>query len=306
MQPYKELRAGEFTFQYQPWNRKGAKHPMHQFGVDTDVTSIGVFDDEVNFCKANPLNLTFGNWLWLIGNCKTIYTTSYHAFTFAIMFNRRIVCPNINARRFQSTIKLLNIKLSDEGMIENHAEVMENIKQRRKEIFDYIDNIYSNIEVIDTNTAKHPSRPIITKNDKQINPSYYNCRAKDKTSLDLSASGGISAIFAKAILDKGGIVYGAMFERDFKSVKVDWVDNIYDYYKHIAKSKYVYSFMPKFSSIKEKLDSGKLVFIGALPCQIVALHKYLNKDYPNLYTSALKCYGAAKPDFYKDFIEKIE
>lgn len=60
-----------------------------------------------------------------------------------------------------------------------------------------------------------------------MSPVYYNCMAKNKTILDLSSSGGISAIFAKAILDKGGIVYGAMFERDFKSVKVDWVNNNY-------------------------------------------------------------------------------
>lgn len=37
-----------------------------------------------------------------------------------------------------------------------------------------------------------------------MSPVYYNCMAKDTTILDLSASGGISAIFAKAILDKVG------------------------------------------------------------------------------------------------------
>lgn len=139
-----------------------------------------------------------------------------------------------------------------------------------------------------------------------MNPIYYNCKAKNKIVSDLSASGAVSAILADAIIRKGGLVYGAMYTRDFKKVKVDWVDNIYDYYKHIAKSKYVYSFMPKFNTIKSQLDSGRLVMIGALPCQIVALHKYLGKDYPNLYTSSLKCHGAMKPSLYKEFIGKIE
>lgn len=139
-----------------------------------------------------------------------------------------------------------------------------------------------------------------------MNPIYYNCKAKNKIVADLSSSGAVSAILADAIIRKGGLVYGAMYTRDFKQVKVDWVDNIYDYYKHIAKSKYVYSFMPKFNAIKSQLDSGRLVLVGALPCQVVALRKYLGRDYDNLYTASLKCHGGMKPSLYREFVERIE
>lgn len=127
---------------------------------------------------------------------------------------------------------------------------------------------------------------------------YFNCQVKDKIVRSLSASGGISALLANAIVEQGGIVYGAEFTQDFRRVEIEWVDNMHDYYRRIAKSKYVYSFMPKFETIRGKLETGTKILIGALPCQMVALAKFLGKEYPNLYLSALKCHGATKPKIY--------
>ena len=304
MRPYGGLKPGEFTFQYQPWNTPGASRPFYDFGVDADVASVAEFDAESGDCRSNPLDLSLGNWLWLIGNCGTIYTSSYHAFALAVMFDRRIVCPCLGLRRFQSTMKLLGVRLSPDGKVENHAEVMDNVEKEREKVFDYVESIYSGGKP--ARGAPKAARPAAGAGSARIKPVYYNCRAKNKMVLDMSASGAVSAVLAKAVLDRGGLVYGAMYERDFRRVKVDWVDNFCDYCRHIAKSKYVYSFMPKFESVKRQLDSGRLVMVGALPCQIVALRRYLGRDYGNLYTSALKCHGATKPALYRGFVERIE
>lgn len=135
---------------------------------------------------------------------------------------------------------------------------------------------------------------------------HFNCQAKDIIVRSLSTSGGITGILANAIIEQGGIVYGAAFTRDFRRVEIDWVDNMHDYYQRIAKSKYVYSFLPKFGEIKEKLESGTKILMGMLPCQIVALSKFLGAEYPNLYLLALKCKGASSPKFFSDFIDGIE
>ena len=139
-----------------------------------------------------------------------------------------------------------------------------------------------------------------------MNNRCFNCQVKDKIVRSLSASGRISALLASAVIEQNGIVYGAAYSNDFRRVDIDWVDNMHDYYARISKSKYVYSFMPKFDEIRQKVENGRKVLIGALPCQIVALAKFLGKKYPNLYMAALKCHGSTNPKIYSCFIDRIE
>ena len=46
-----------------------------------------------------------------------------------------------------------------------------------------------------------------------------------------------------------------------------------------------------FKECKDFLDAGKQVLYSGLPCQILALKHFLKKDYNNLFTVSVACYG---------------
>ena len=122
----------------------------------------------------------------------------------------------------------------------------------------------------------------------------------------MSTSGGFIAELAKHIYSINGLVYGAAYTYDFKHVNRIETNNIIDYYKHLAGSKYSLSKLPKFKTIQEKLDSKKTILFIGLPCQIQALLKFLNKNYDNLITVELLCSGISNNLKLANIIDKIE
>ena len=228
-------------------------------------------------------------FLWLLKNCKEIWSYSFHAFIFSLMFNKRIMDNENHKYNFKvrNLCNLLGVRMEN-GLCVNMDEVKSTLKKEqeksKKYITEMVKNGHTSVQTgqIYTNIVHEPPR----------RSKFFNCQVKDRTMLNLSSSGGISGVLAEEILARGGIVYGARFSSNFRSVKVDWVDDIGDYFRKIAKSKYVFSIPPKFTEIKDRLDKGQLVFAGLLPCQTVALGKFLGREYENLYVASVKCHGA--------------
>ena len=95
-----------------------------------------------------------------------------------------------------------------------------------------------------------------------------------------------------------------MYDNDFKDVKYSSVRTIEDFYAKLTKSKYTKVLPPKFSNIKDQLESGiDVLFIGC-PCHVNSLKKYLSSTYKNLTTISLVCHGACSLDEYKKIIDK--
>lgn len=63
---------------------------------------------------------------------------------------------------------------------------------------------------------------------------------------DLSTSGGVCAELADLVISKGGIVFGAVYSQDFRSVRTIGVDNMNDYFRLVSKSKYSECANPDF------------------------------------------------------------
>ena len=122
-----------------------------------------------------------------------------------------------------------------------------------------------------------------------------------------SSSGGIFTLIAEKIIDQGGVVFGAAFSDDFKTVRHICVDNIADLDK-LRGSKYVQSKIgDTYKQAKEYLDSGRKVLFTGTPCQIGGLYSYLRKPYENLFTQDIICHGVPSPmvwERYVDFHEK--
>ncbi|WP_303790531.1 Coenzyme F420 hydrogenase/dehydrogenase, beta subunit C-terminal domain [Ruminococcus flavefaciens] len=121
-----------------------------------------------------------------------------------------------------------------------------------------------------------------------------------------SSSGGIFTLIAEKIIDQGGVVFGAAFSDDFKSVRHICVDNKADLEK-LRGSKYVQSkISDTYKHAKEYLDSGRKVLFSGTPCQIGGLYSYLRKPYENLLTQDIICHGVPSPMVWEKYVEKRE
>lgn len=140
-------------------------------------------------------------------------------------------------------------------------------------------------------------------------PEYKAVYAAAAGDCDLreSASGGIFASIAGAILNRGGVVCGAV---------LSFEEGIHVQHTIITKkeellplkgSKYVQSDICNcFSEIRSHLDSGTVVLFCGTPCQVTGLKGYLQKEYDSLFCLDLVCHGVPSEQLFQDYIRFIE
>lgn len=127
----------------------------------------------------------------------------------------------------------------------------------------------------------------------------YNTHSEERA---ISSSGGIFVLLAKAILEQGGIVYGAAYDEDWlvshKGVETEEGLNA------LIGSKYVQSnTRVVYREIKNCLENGKKVLFAGLSCQVAGLKKYLKYDMQGLYCVDLICLGVPSPQIWLDFLD---
>lgn len=121
-----------------------------------------------------------------------------------------------------------------------------------------------------------------------------------------SSSGGIFTLIAEEIINQGGVVFGAAFANDFRSVHHIFVDNTKDLEK-LRGSKYVQSKIgDTYKQAKDFLDGGRMVLFTGTPCQIGGLYSYLRKPYENLFTQDIICHGVPSPMVWKKYVDERE
>lgn len=133
----------------------------------------------------------------------------------------------------------------------------------------------------------------------------YLAWAKDDTIHYDSASGGISYLLGKHVIENGGFAVGCVWDKDFNAVMVV-SDNIQDLGKTVG-SKYVQSYIhdDAWAEVKTRLNTGqKGIFIGQ-PCQVAAMKSYSN-NHSNLILCDLLCHGGCSPKCHHDHLEHIK
>lgn len=124
---------------------------------------------------------------------------------------------------------------------------------------------------------------------------------KDQHERMESSSGGVFSLLAKDVIKKGGVVFGACFNQDYKLEHLA-IDSEKDVYK-LRGAKYVQSDMnDAFNKAKEFLDNGRLVLFTGTPCQIAGLKGYLKKEYQNLITQDIICHGVPSPMVWRKYL----
>lgn len=118
-----------------------------------------------------------------------------------------------------------------------------------------------------------------------------------------SSSGGMFTALAEYILARGGVVFGAGFDKNW-NVCHQYAETIDDL-DRLRRSKYVQSDIGHtFEQAKNFLQLGREVLFTGTPCQIAGLKNYLGKDYSNLLTADIICHGVPSPAVWKKFLDE--
>ncbi len=108
-----------------------------------------------------------------------------------------------------------------------------------------------------------------------------------------SSSGGVFLPLAKEVIDKGGVVFGAVYDEAWEVHHV-YTDNK-DGLRSMMCSKYMQSRIENtYQEVESFLKRGRIVLFVGTPCQISGLKSYLlHKEYKNLLEVDILCHGLA-------------
>lgn len=121
---------------------------------------------------------------------------------------------------------------------------------------------------------------------------------------DNSSSGGIMSMLASAIINRGGVVFGARFN-DRWEVEHDYIDKL-ENLSLFQGSKYIQSSIGNsFHQVESFLKKGQEVMFSGTPCQISALRLFLNKDYTNLLTVSIACHSVPSPLIWRVYLDSL-
>ena len=142
---------------------------------------------------------------------------------------------------------------------------------------------------------------VFTKPQQGANgaPEVYAAAIRDRNVLRDSSSGGVFTALAGAVLDQGGVVFGAAWTDDLSVAHIG-VENRTELAK-LRGSKYVQSETgDTFRQVKTLLGDGRTVCYSGTPCQIAGLKAYLGKPCDNLLTVDIICHGVPSLQMLRD------
>lgn len=146
--------------------------------------------------------------------------------------------------------------------------------------------------------------PVINQGEIHASEKIFAAKHKNEQIRMTSSSGGIFTVLAEAIIDEGGVVFGAKFNKnwevihDFAEIKEDLLA--------FRGSKYVQSHIGNSFKITEYyLKQGRKVLFSGTPCQIAGLRLFLQKEYENLLTVDFICHGVPSPKVWQAYLDGI-
>lgn len=145
--------------------------------------------------------------------------------------------------------------------------------------------------------------PIINRAEKLPVKEVLAVKNRDEAERMASSSGGVFIALAKKTMEKGGVVFGAVFDENWE-VRHTYAETL-DCVRPMMGSKYVQSRIEDSYCEAEKfLKQGREVLFTGSPCQIAGLHSYLRKDYPNLLAVDFLCHGVPSPGVWRRYLRE--
>ena len=243
----------------------------------------------------------------LIAHAKAVVSTSFHGTAFSVNFQKPFysVVPYgmTNASRIESLLGNLglNERIVRERDVDSVAlsldgcSCAERLNELRGKSVAWLSDA-----VEGRSDASRNRQPIAS----------YAAWTKDAGLRAKGTSGGAFGALAEVVIKRGGIVYGAAWDEDFKHVRHIGVETL-DGLEKLKKSKYVWSDpSAAYKEIPELLKNGREVLFVGTPCQCAALTASLNSRTPtlisNLITADFVCHGTPDPKVFAEYAEGLE
>ncbi len=144
--------------------------------------------------------------------------------------------------------------------------------------------------------------PVTNKPPQNTIKNAYAAKAAQESVLAASSSGGIFSVFAVEVLKRGGVVFGAGYDKDWNVVhsfarNAEELDNL-------RRSKYVQSDIGEtFKQVKEFLAKGLPVMFAGTPCQIAGLKNYLGAENALLFCAEIICHSVPSPAVWREYLK---
>lgn len=143
--------------------------------------------------------------------------------------------------------------------------------------------------------------PVKNAKEDKFEQKAYLVNNKNEEIRKDSTSGGAFTPIAEYVLNKGGVVFGATFDKNYRVIHT-YVENKEELSK-FRGSKYVQSFLgDSFKQVKEFLNNDRMVCFSGTPCQIEGLKSFLQKDYKKLITVDVMCHAVPSPLVWKKYL----
>ena len=127
---------------------------------------------------------------------------------------------------------------------------------------------------------------------------------RDGAVREASSSGGVFTLLATEILNRGGVVFGAVLDgHGVKHVAADSVEAL----AAMRGSKYVQSDLgDSYRRVREYLKAGRPVLFTGTPCQTAGLVSFLGKRPEQLTLVDFVCHGVPSPRFFSAYLDSLE
>lgn len=145
--------------------------------------------------------------------------------------------------------------------------------------------------------------PTINQTEERTPLSTYAAMHPNEQVRLASSSGGMFSLLSEAVIDEGGVVFGARFDKDWNVIH-DYTETK-EGLAAFRGSKYVQSRMGNcYLKVKKYLCDGRKIMFTGTPCQIAGLNKILNKSYDNLLTVDVVCHGIPSPRVWRKYLDE--
>lgn len=142
------------------------------------------------------------------------------------------------------------------------------------------------------------------REEKELEIEAFAVKNTEESQRKASSSGGVFIALANQVIEEGGVVCGAKFDKDFQLIH-DFAQTKEEL-KPLMGSKYLQSDMKDcYKKVKNYLLQERLVLFVGTPCQIMGLKLFLRKEYNNLLAVEVVCHGVPSPLVWKKYLEEV-
>lgn len=133
-------------------------------------------------------------------------------------------------------------------------------------------------------------------------PKVYAVTHRSEAVRAASRSGGFFTAVSDWTLEKAGVVYGCVLDKNFHAVHIRAVNTAN---RNLMRgSKYIQSKLGEtFKNVKSDLTNGRFVLFSGTSCQVAGLKSYLGKEYGNLLCLDIVCHGVPSPRVWEEYLQ---